>query len=259
MSSVVQRAAVARAVDLLGARERSILRLNSSGGIDAVMSYLRATDRKVAKAAIAETKAKLEPLIQRELRRPAQPLPEHSSIAAPDTEPVLDRPALRSKGEIASSAPAKRKRPAYKEKPCVDCGQPFKPLAGRQVKCPSCRGEAPVHTRQVEPAPAPKAVEQAMLEAAGVDDPRVAALVPAAAQVESDRDAPPPPTHGHGAGAAAAPAASGSRRGDRRRASGRAGAHRLRGRTGAAAGEGHRHTTEGGSTCPVMETQTTPV
>jgi len=161
MASTAARAALSRAVDRLNANDRNILTMHGRYGISAVMDWLK-VEKPEAEAALERIKQKLAPMVQQELRKPPE-LPSSSSLAPPERVTMgVDRPLLRSRGEISESTPAKRRPGNFKPKPCKDCGETFKPTAPRQVKCDECRGVAPVTVTQdptIKRAPPPAVAE----------------------------------------------------------------------------------------------------
>lgn len=180
MASAVQRAATERAASVLSAWERNLLKMHGRGGIRMAADYARLSEAETREV-LAKIKAKLEPVIARELKRPAEEERVGSSLGPPERVHSPPSLALRSNGLLLASTP-KRKVGNYREKDCSICGKPFKPKAARQVKCDECRGIAPVKVRHEPPAPAPvpeKPIEESLLDAAGVEPP-------------SPRRAPPP-------------------------------------------------------------------
>lgn len=163
MPSTAQRAALSQALALLTARERNVLTVNRQHGLVGVMGQLDGCTRAEATAELDKIKEKLERLTRQAMRQPPECARRSGSSLAPGEPPrPLEGPLLRSNGSLAAATPP-RKRANYKEKPCADCGQQFKPTAGRQTKCPACRGEAPVrvtHTTPTPVSPPPSAVEE---------------------------------------------------------------------------------------------------
>jgi hypothetical protein len=153
MASTAARAALARAVEHLNANDRNILTMHGRYGRQAVMEWVKCDEGK-ADAELARIKAKLAPIVARELRKPPE-LPSSSGLAPPERMTMAaDRPLLRSRGEIKANTPARKVKPGnFKPKPCRECGEEFKPHAPRQVICDECRGIPPVTLSQSEPAP----------------------------------------------------------------------------------------------------------
>lgn len=172
MPSSLERAAMSKALRLLSARERNVLTVHRQHGMAGLMELLKA-DRPGTQAELDRIKLKLQVAARRELRKPPEDAGRAgSSLAPPDGPLRRDGPVLRSSGMLSPGTPG-RPRARFKEKDCQDCGSRFMPQGSRQVKCPECRGEAPVVVRHDESVIVERPVEESALDAAGVEVPEV--------------------------------------------------------------------------------------